>query len=141
MNSNLENWVIREDQDCKNYTRAKEWALTYGYNLRDDVSHNGFIVIERKFCITTDPMDGHSLQITIYTERDIVDRNKSHHYQQSDMDAEFGNIMDATKYRLKFATNTPRANFSDKDLEIVLNKALEREKELIQEFILYLKGV
>lgn len=140
MNSRLENWEIREDSDCENYVRAKQWALENGYKLRDDVSYNGFIVIEKKFCFTTDPMDGHSLEITVYKDTVCTNR-KFHSYQQSDMDAEFGNIMDATKYRLKRATNQEKASYGDKDLEVVLRLALEREKELTEQFVFYLKGL
>jgi hypothetical protein len=144
MNSKLENWQISEDQDCENYVRAKEWALENGYKLRDDVSYNGFIVIEKKFCFTTDPSDGHSIEITIY--KDVVSpmlslNRKYHSYQQSDMEAEFGNIMDETKYRLKHARGQERASVDHKDLEVVLKLALEREKELTEQFVFYLKGL
>lgn len=136
----LENWEIREDSDCENYVRAKQWSLENGYKLRDDVSYNGFIVIEKKFCFTTDPMDGHSLEIKVH--KDTVCTNRKYHsYWQSDMDAEFGNIMDATKYRLKRVTNQKRASYGDKDLEVVLRLALEREKELTEQFLFYLKGL
>lgn len=125
LNEKIENWDIEEDQDCENYIKAKEWSLKNGYKLRDDVSYNGFIVIEKKFCLTSDPSTGHSLEINIYKDTN----RKNHYYKQSDMVPEFGNIVDKTKYRLKF-TSGKGANYDDKDLDVVFKKAIEREKEL-----------
>lgn len=130
-------WDIQQDKDCANYQKAKVWAIANGYKLHKDVSYNGFIYIQKEFCLTEDPHDGHCLELQIHANT-TDDRDKYHSYQQEDMEAEFGNIMDETKYRFKYS-HEAGAHASSKDVETILAKTLEREKQLVAEFEQYLK--
>lgn len=133
----MANWEIEQDRECDNYQKAKAWAIANGYKLHSDVSYNGFLYIKKEFGLTEDPHDGHCLEIQVHANT-TDDRDKYHSYQQENMEAEFGNIMDETKYRFKQAHETG-SHYSAKDIESVLAKTLEREKELVAEFEQYLK--
>ncbi len=127
----LKNWEIEKNKDCPNYARAKEWAIKNGFTLQNDVSYNGFIYLIKTICETEDLHDGHEIELQVY---DGTDDRKYHDVQQSDKEADFGNIMDETKYRYKTAHGVG-TSFSSQNLENVFDAALNLEKKLTIEHI------
>ena len=136
----LKNWELEEHRDCENFKKAKEFCERHGFSLRNDISYNGFIEIEKEICLTEDPHDGHKLEIKIYTNEAINGgRDKWHDAQQYDMEANFGDkIMDETVYGFKMQHGIGTCQ-SSKDLETIFTWALERIIFLEKEFADYLQ--
>ncbi len=131
----LKNWQLEENGTCPNYLKTKEWAIKNGFSLRDDVSYNGFIYLIKTICETADPFDGHKLELQIY---DGTNDRKYHDFDQYDMEAEFGGIMDKTTYRYKQAHGVG-VSFATQSLDELFEFALKREKELLEAHVIYKK--
>lgn len=132
----MKNWEIGNNKDCPNYTQTKAWAEKNGFRLSKDVSYNGFIYLEKAICETEDPHDGYKLELQVY---DGTDTDKWHNLQQYDMEADFGDIFDETKYRYKMAHGLDK-NKDSQNLDELFEFTLTRETILIAEHNEYYKN-
>lgn len=133
----MANWGIEEDADCPNYQKTKAWAIANGYFLERDISYNGYIYVRKDFNLTDDPFDGNRIEVQVYKETN--DNMKYHHWQQWDMEADFGGIMDPIKYGFQVSHEDCTSGGS-KDLDALLVQVLQRERHLVEAHDAYKKN-
>lgn len=134
------NWDIEQHKDCLNFQRAKEWAIANGYSLKHDVSYNGFIEIVKEICTSDDPHDGNRLELQIFCNEHISDKDKFHSFDQYDMEIDFENdsIFKPMKYCYKM-NHGEGGSKGSRNLEEILAFTLQREATLKAEFEQFLK--
>ena len=136
----LKNWELEEHRDCKNFKAAKEFCEKHGFSLRNDISYNGFIEIEKEICITDNPSDGHKLELQIWCDVNHLGHERYHLSEQFDMEwyTENDSILKPMKYRYK-AVHEIEAHTSSKNLDELFAWTLKREETLKKEFADYLQ--
>lgn len=76
-----------------NYVKAIEWAKANGYEFKSDISYNGFIYMQKYIC------DKDSvIELKVY---DGIIKDAEPHIEVANLEADFGSIMDETKYFYK----------------------------------------
>lgn len=135
----METWDIKQHKDCSNFQRVKEWSIANGYVLDSDVSYNGFLEIRKTIC-EGHKSDGHRLELQIFCNESVSDKDKYHSLNQYDMEIDFENdsILKPTKYRYKMQHGIDKS-MGTRDLEALLAFTLEREAVLKAEYEQYLK--
>lgn len=135
----LKNWELEEHVNCENFKQAKEFCEKHGFSLRNDVSYNGFIELEKEICKADQPSDGHKLELQIWCDANHLGHERYHRSEQFDMEWDFENdsILKPMKYRYK-AVHVIEAHTSSQSLEEIFAWTLQREEFLKKEFADYL---
>lgn len=134
----LQRFEVEENADNVNYIKAILFAKQNGYKFSSDCSYNGYIFFEKELCTSEDPHDGHKLIIQVY---DGTNDRKYHSVDQYNMEANFGNIMDETKYGYKMVHGLMYHGLGEpcsQNIDELFSFVLKLEQKLKNEYEFYL---
>jgi len=125
--SSLKDFYIEENYDCENYQKAIKFAKENGYYLKNDVSYNGFIFIEKLL-----EGEEEKIEIQVY---DGITKDDVPNIEVLTKEAQFGSIMSETKYRFlptQYHKKWDRDWYDLKDIDTAFDYAKKLEKNILE---------
>jgi len=125
----IENFIVETNSTCNNYVQAIQFAKENGYTLKNDISYNGYIILEKLLSTNED-----KIEIKVY---DDLIKSCVPCVDVKTKEAIFGSIMDEIKYRFvstQYHKQWDRDWYDLKDLPTALAYVLRLEVDIIKYF-------